>query len=47
MKYRVSSHYRHDGPPRWEANEVLHVTPGPEFTVAVSNYVQKAEATPT
>src|ERR1035437_5014667 len=47
MKYRISSHYRHDGPPRWEVNEVLHVTPGPEFAVAVSNYVKKAEATPT
>ena len=47
MKYRISSHYRHDGPPRWEVNEVLPVTPGPEFAVAVSNYVQKVEATPT
>ena len=36
MKYRISSDYQRDaGPPRWEANEVLHVTPGPEFQEAV------------
>src|ERR1043166_6897126 len=44
MKYRISSDYRRDGPPRWEVSEVLHVTPGPEFATAVTNYVQKAEA---
>jgi len=42
MKYRISSDYRRDGPPRWEVNEVLHVTPGKEFEPAVSNYVQNA-----
>ncbi len=46
MKYRISSDYRRDGPPRWEISEVLHVTPGPSFGAAISNYVQKAEATP-
>ena len=45
MKYRISSDYRRDGPPRWEVSEVLHVTPGPDFAAAVSNYVEKAEAT--
>jgi predicted neuraminidase len=45
MKFRISSDYRRDGPPRWEVSEILHVTPGSEFGVAVSNYVQKAEAT--
>ncbi len=44
MKYCISSDYRRDGPPRWEVSEILHVTPGPEFAVAVTNYVQKAEA---
>ena len=44
MKYRISSDYRRDGPPRWEVNEVLHVTPGPAFASMVSNYVQKTEA---
>src|SRR5215217_1789356 len=28
MKYRISSDYQGDGPPRWETSEVLHVTPG-------------------
>ena len=36
MKYRVSSDYqRSNGPPRWDTNEVLHITPGPEFEVTV------------
>src|SRR5580765_5489507 len=36
MKYRVSSDYqRPNGPPRWDTNEVLHITPGPEFEVTV------------
>ncbi len=43
MKYRISSNYRHDGPPRWEVNEVLHVTPGKEFTEQVLKYVQQSE----
>jgi predicted neuraminidase len=36
MKYRVASRYAGDGPPEWEANEVLHVTPGPEFEATVT-----------
>jgi hypothetical protein len=28
MKYRIASDYHRDGPPNWEVNEVLHVTPG-------------------
>lgn len=45
LKYRIASDYRRDGPPRWKVSEVLHVTPGPQFAAAVSNYAQKAEAT--
>lgn len=37
LKYRVSSDWLGPTPPRWEQSEVLHVTPGPEFTAAVSN----------
>jgi predicted neuraminidase len=44
MKYRISSDYRRDGAPRWEINEVLHVTPGIEFEPAVSNYLSQTEA---
>jgi len=47
MKYRISSDYRRDGPPRWEDSEVLHVTPGPEFATAISNYVEKVKAMPS
>src|SRR5262245_14036772 len=36
MKYKISSDYRRDGPPRWETSEVLHVKPGPEFEAAVN-----------
>jgi len=47
MKYRIASDYRHDGPPRWDVSEILHVTPGPEFATTISNYVQKVEAGPS
>src|SRR5437773_7772413 len=43
MKYRVSSDYRRNGPPKWEVSEVLHVTPGKEFEEAVGKYVEKTE----
>src|SRR5262245_10791439 len=35
-KYRVSSDYQKTDPPRWDINEVLHVTPGAEFETAVN-----------
>jgi len=35
LKYRISSHYEKAGPPRWDVNEVLHVTPGTNFQRAV------------
>ncbi len=31
MKYRISSDYHKEGAPRWEMNEVMHLTPGKEF----------------
>src|SRR5262249_49754156 len=43
-KYRVSSDYFHDGPPRWEVSEVLHVTPGQSFQEAVVRYCAEQEA---
>jgi len=45
MKYRMSSDYLGEGPPKWDLSEVLHVTPGKEFQEAVTNYLAKAEAT--
>lgn len=44
LKYRIATNYHQDGPPQWIVNEVLHVTPGPDFESAVSNYVRQAEA---
>lgn len=31
MKYKIASRYTQDGPPQWDLQEVMHVTPGPEF----------------
>jgi predicted neuraminidase len=36
MKYKIASDYRGEGPPRWDVSEVLHVTPGDDFSRAVS-----------
>jgi predicted neuraminidase len=36
LKYRISSEYHHDGSPRWNVSEVLHIKPGPEFEVEVN-----------
>ena len=43
MKYRIASKYRADGAPHWEFSEVLHVTPGPEFEVAVAKVLPQWE----
>ena len=43
MKFRISSEYRRDGPPRWEISEVLHVKPGPEFEAAVNQALPRLE----
>src|SRR5688572_7686022 len=43
MKYRIATDYRRDGSPKWEVSEILHVTPPPEFEIAVSNYLQGIE----
>jgi predicted neuraminidase len=44
MKYKIAKRYQNDGAPRWETNEVLHVTPGPEFDVAVNRALDALEA---
>src|SRR5262249_47254209 len=43
MKYKIAGDYRHDGPPRWEISEVLHVKPGPEFEAAVNQALPSLE----
>ncbi len=35
LKYRVSSRYSEDGPPKWEVSRVLHLKPGDEFLKTV------------
>ncbi len=44
MKYRISSSYESQRPPKWDLNEVLHVTPGKEFEDAVLRYVGREES---
>ena len=47
MKYKISSDYQHEGPPKWETSEVLHVTPGDEFKTTVDReYDRLAGASP-
>jgi predicted neuraminidase len=36
MKYKISTDYRGDGAPRWSTNDVLHITPGDEFSRTVN-----------
>jgi predicted neuraminidase len=43
MKYRISSDYEKEGPPRWQVSEVLHVTPGPEFAGPVIKWADEHE----
>src|SRR5438552_533862 len=45
MKYKISSDYQHDGPPKWESSEVLHVTPGDEFKTTVDREVDRLVGT--
>jgi hypothetical protein len=41
MKYKVSSSYAGPGAPRWEAQEVLHVTPGDAFAGTVNREAER------
>src|SRR2546423_2640736 len=41
MKYKISSDYQGEGPPKWETSEVLHVTPGDEFKTTVDREVDR------
>lgn len=45
MKYRISTDYAGDGPPKWGISEVLHVTPPPEFETAVNDFVRHTRDT--
>lgn len=41
MKYRRSSDYAGDGPPLWEWQDVIHVTPGPGFDEALATFTAR------
>jgi predicted neuraminidase len=45
MKYKVASDYGSDGAPRWDVNEVLHITPGDEFATTVEREVTRIAGT--
>jgi predicted neuraminidase len=44
MKYRISTNFHGNGAPLWSVNEVMHITPGPEFADTVDAWLQKQEA---
>lgn len=46
MKYRISSDYQRAGPPRWEVNEVLHLSPGTNFQTTVNAALNELAAGP-
>jgi predicted neuraminidase len=41
MKFRISSDYLREGPPRWDVSDVLHVTPGDEFKATVDRELDR------
>lgn len=44
MKYRIARNYTAEGAPQWDVNEVMHVTPGPDFEAAVNRFADEAAA---
>lgn len=44
MKYRISTQYQTAGAPKWDVNEVMHVTPGPEFEQTVNLAMDELQA---
>lgn len=44
LKVRISRDYHRNGPPRWEAGEVIHLKPGPEFAAEVGRRLPELEA---
>ncbi|HOB98066.1 MAG TPA: exo-alpha-sialidase [Verrucomicrobiota bacterium] len=43
MKYRIASDYHRDGPPRWSATDILHITPGKEFEDEIARRLPSLE----
>ncbi|MBL8205200.1 MAG: exo-alpha-sialidase [Blastocatellia bacterium] len=45
MKYKIASRWTGDGAPKWDVQEVLHVTPGQEFVDGVNKAMDQLENT--
>ncbi len=45
LKARITSDFERPGPPRWERDLVVHVTPGPEFDAGVAAAIPELERT--
>lgn len=43
MKYKISSRYTQNGPPQWDVQEVMHITPGQEFVDTVNQVLNDWE----
>lgn len=43
MKVQVASDFRRAGPPRWRKQDILHVTPGPEFESTIEHVLPQVE----
>ncbi len=43
MKYKISSQWTGTGAPKWEVQEVMHVTPGQEFVDGVNKAMDQLE----
>jgi hypothetical protein len=41
MKYKRAARYQQDGPPEWDTNEVLHITPGDDFKETVQRVTEE------
>ncbi len=45
MKYKISSRWFGEGEPKWDVQEILHVTPGQEFVDGVNKVMDQLQGT--
>jgi hypothetical protein len=43
LKFRRTQNFEEPGPPRWQENGVVHITPGPEFDAALTAWADVVE----
>jgi hypothetical protein len=46
LKYRIASNYQKPGAPKWETNDILHITPGTNFPALVNAGLDQLVAGP-